>query len=53
MKKGFKLFLTLLLVLALALTGCSGSQDNAQQQPGQEEEQQQPAEEATSEDTSW
>ena len=53
MKKGFKLFLTLLLVFALALTGCSGSQDNAQQQPGQEEEQQQPAEEATSEDTSW
>ena len=51
MKKRVTLFLALLLVLALALTGCSGSQSNAPQQPAQQNEQQneqrQPA------DTSW
>jgi len=51
MKKRVTLFLALLLVLALALTGCSGSQSNAPQQPAQQNEQQNEQQQPA--DTSW
>jgi len=53
MKKGTILFLTLLLVFTLALTGCFGSQNNAAQQPAQQNEQQDEQQPAENKDTSW